>query len=65
MRDTRHDDATPAAGHAELCGFDLPAGKVELARVNRFGPCAIAASCLGKFSVVPSMSWSPEKITSG
>ena len=30
MRDTRHDDAAPAAGHAELCGFRLAAGKVEL-----------------------------------
>src|SRR6516165_9367909 len=30
MRDTWHDNAAPAAGHAELCGFGLPAGKVEL-----------------------------------
>jgi hypothetical protein len=30
MRDTRHDDATPVAGDAKLCGFRLPAGNVEL-----------------------------------
>ena len=30
MRDTRHDNGAPAAGHAELCGFRLAAGKVEL-----------------------------------
>ena len=30
MRDARHDNAAPAAGHAELCGFRPPALKVEL-----------------------------------
>jgi len=30
MRDAGHDDAAPAAGHAELCGFRLPTGNVEL-----------------------------------
>ena len=30
MRDTRHDDTAPAAGHADLCGFRLPAGNIEL-----------------------------------
>ena len=30
MRDTRHDNAAPAAGDAELCGFRLAVGNVEL-----------------------------------
>ena len=38
MRDTRHDDATPAAGHAELCGFRPPVGNVELRPGKPVGP---------------------------